>query len=150
MKKSTKKVLTILAVVAVIAVAIPVGMYIAGNYYFTDARIYEENWGVNLPSNIKEEYSKKTETSFHGDGLRYTIFKYEDSSSEFISSLSSDKDMDIENEFSAILASLSVEKNNYPDFTHDYLSQCKDSYGNELYIIYDAIENKLYLVQKTV
>lgn len=147
MKKSTK----IIFIIAVVIVAIPVGMYIAGNYYFTNARIYEETWNINLPRNVQEEYSKKTDTSFHGDGISYTVFQYDDSASHFTNSLTKEKNTDMEKDVSTILLALSVEKKNSPDFSHSYLwsHQGKED-GSKLYIIYDLDTEKLYVVQQTM
>ncbi len=150
MKKSTKIILIIL-IIAVIAVAIPTGMYVAGNYYFTDARIYEEYWNINLPRTVKEAFSKKSETGFNGDGLSYTVFKYADSSADFTKNFKKEKNTDMENEVLSILSALSVEKVNSPDFSHRYswLQQDKEG-GDKLYMIYDLDTKKLYVVQQTM
>lgn len=149
MKKSTKAIIIIAVVVAVIAV--PIGMYAAGNYYFTDARIYEENWNFNLPRTVKEEYSKKTEQSFHGDGFSYTVFKYDDASSNFTDGFNTGKNEEMENEVSSVLSALSVEKTNSPDFSHSYLwRQQKKADGSNFYMIYDTGVKKLYAVQQTL
>lgn len=151
MKKSTKTIIIIAVVVAVIAIAIPTGMYVAGNYYFTDARIYEETWNINLPRTVKEEYSKKTEQSFHGDGFSYTVFKYDDTSSDFTNNFKKEKNEEMENEVSSILSTLSVERANSPDFSHSYLwIQQEKEDGSNLYMIYDTSAKKLYVVQQTM
>ena len=147
MRKSKKKILTIAIIVAVVVIAIPVGLYVAGNYYFNDAHIYEETWDFNLPRNIKEEYSAKTPQDFRGEGLRYTVFRYEGDGSDFIKDFESEKNEQIETEISAILADLSVSEENAPAFSENYLWKHIEKYDDHLYIVYVAADAKLYLVQ---
>lgn len=151
MKKSKKLALTVVIIVIAAAVIIPLGMYLGGNYYFSDARIYEETWNINLPQNVKEEYSEKSSASFHGDGVRYTIFKYEDNNSGFTNDFKAEKAPEIENEVNSILAALSVAEENRPNFSNEYLWNYRESQGgDQLYIIYDTAEAKLYFVQSTM
>ena len=150
MRKSKKKILTIAIIVAVVVIAIPVGLYVAGNYYFNDAHIYEETWDFNLPRNIKEEYSAKTPQDFRGEGLRYTVFHYEADGSDFIKTFESEKNEQIETEISAILADLSVSEENAPAFSENYLWKHIEKYDDHLYIVYVAADAKLYLVQCSV
>ena len=44
--------------------------------------VLEANWGIELPIKAlcKEEYEADTGPSFHGDGIRYHVFSYTNSS----------------------------------------------------------------------
>ena len=43
----------------------------------------EINWGISLPSqaSLSEVYAKTSGSSFHGDGIRYHVFTYQDAAS---------------------------------------------------------------------
>ena len=56
--------------------------------YLTTAKTFEFNWGITIPSDLKEEYHINTEPSFGGDGERYSIFN----GSEFIMDFNSNQD----------------------------------------------------------
>ena len=42
------------------------------------ASTIEKNWGLRLPDGYREVYSADTGASFHGDGVRYHVFQYEE------------------------------------------------------------------------
>lgn len=42
------------------------------------ASAIEKNWGLRLPDGYREVYSADTGASFHGDGVRYHVFQYEE------------------------------------------------------------------------
>lgn len=44
------------------------------------ASTIEKNWGLCLPDGYREVYSADSGASFHGDGVRYHVFQYEEGS----------------------------------------------------------------------
>ncbi|HAS38222.1 MAG TPA: hypothetical protein DCS04_06430, partial [Ruminococcaceae bacterium] len=55
----TKKKKYIIALVLVLAIAIPIGLYVAGNLYYSAKRIYEQNWNIELPDKMKVKFDIK-------------------------------------------------------------------------------------------
>ncbi len=69
-----KKIITAISAIALLAVAI-FGCYSSHSYLET----IEKNWGIALPEEavLNEIYSKQTEPTFNGDGVRYHVFSCE-------------------------------------------------------------------------
>ena len=61
----TKKKKCIIALILVLAVAIPIGLYVAGNLYYSAKRIYEQNWNIELPDKMKVKFDIKDGNSSH-------------------------------------------------------------------------------------
>lgn len=78
----------IIALVLVLAIAIPIGLYVAGNLYYSAKRIYEQNWDIELPDKMKVKLDIKDGNSSHNDGVRYTVFEVKERS-EFFDDFSS-------------------------------------------------------------
>jgi hypothetical protein len=149
MVSTKKKILKRLFMTLVIIIAIPAGLYIAGNYYYTSARIYEMYWNINLPYDIKEKYNAETPQDFQGDGSRYTVFQIKDADAPFLAGASDQRDVAIEDEVLSILNTVNAEKNWYPDFSRAYLWKKISQYDNKLYIIYDSKTSLAYFIQNT-
>ncbi|MBE6114723.1 MAG: hypothetical protein E7191_06540 [Erysipelotrichaceae bacterium] len=120
--------------------------------------VLESNWDVSLPVKavLTEVYSKQTEDSFHGDGIRYHIYsyRYEDyidlmfawSSNErktiYYSSLSETA--------SAWLDEIEVpitERPKYYACSNWYRSQSDNS---EIIIFWDSEINMLYIIESFI
>ena len=146
MKK--RRALRIALVIAAVAVVLLCGLYAFGKSYFTDARVYEINWGIELPGGMTELYSTGSEASFGGDGFSYTVYEYDGGSSAFNDSLSAGPDAGAESAVGEILDALAVPESERPDFTSDYTwrsgSRPVDE-RDELYII--CQDGKLYIAE---
>ena len=151
MKK--RRALTVFAVVVSVVFVMLCGLYAFGKSYFTDARVYEINWGIELPSGITELYSAGSEPSFHGDGFDYTVYEYDGGSGEFNAELSSGHDAGVESAVGEILDALAVPDDERPDFSETYslmaLTDPNDT-RNHLYVLYFAGSNRLYLAEVTM
>ncbi len=144
-----EKVVKRLFITLIIIIAIPIGLYIAGNCYYTPARIYEMYWNINLPNDIKEKYNAETPPDFHGDGSRYTVFQLNELNPPFLIGTSIQKNVKTENEILSILNILGAEKNWYPDFSHGYKWKKLTQHDDYLYIIYDPKSSLVYFIQDT-
>ena len=85
----------------------------------SNARKYINNWNIELSSNLKSLYEKKTEIGFQGDGTIYEIFELE-KTSKLPNNLFSNKNTDFEALFKEYLVNLKINTNQYPDFKNDY------------------------------
>jgi hypothetical protein len=153
MKKKTKIIIGIAAII----VAIPVGLYIAGCYYYTDARTYEANWNINLPRTVKEEYSNWSEPDFHGDGYAYTVFSYDDTDVNFTGQFEKGENTGMEKQVCDILQDLNVDEDEYPDFSHayswyekKYLWDSDNGGGDHFWMVYDDTTHRLFAIQSTM
>ncbi|MDP4153808.1 MAG: hypothetical protein Q8865_10310 [Bacillota bacterium] len=150
MMNKKKKIITGTLIAVVVIIAIPLGLYIAGNTFYSDTRIYEQYWKINVPRAAKEKYNINTPTSFHGDGYRFTSFELKSADSPLLSGASNDKSSSMQNEVTSILDSLNAEKKQYPNFNHTYLWKSMSQHENKLYIIYDKDLSMLYFAQQTM
>lgn len=115
------------------------------------ASIYEKNWGISLPKKMIVEYEAKTDTSFHGDGKRYTIFKVNSIPENFLSSFNNEKNEDFVFIVKSILVSLDVPESNMSDCEEDYCwqSMVKNEHDH-LYMLYITNSQRLYICQVTM
>lgn len=131
---------------------IVVGLYIIGRLYYTNERIIEESWNIDLPEGIEEEYYQHSEIGFQGDGEHYHVFSSKGSESidEFIRDFKTEKNPELENKVTAIFDELAVPKNKRINFHEDYLWMVKfDSVDprDTLYLIYQPSTSKLYVIR---
>lgn len=79
-RRRSRRVLLVIAALPVLATMLIAGVYFWGMATFTTQRTFENNWGVVIPVGLKiVEYH--AEESFHGDGVRLTVFDVEDPAS---------------------------------------------------------------------
>lgn len=143
MKKTKKLIMIVFSGILLIAL----GLYIAGNLYYTHARIYEENWKIALPSDLRKLYGIKSATGPHGDGLRYTIYELKDADAPFLEGASLRKNTEMQDEVIKILNDLRADKQKYPNFSNTYKWKILSKYSDKLYMIYDTKSSYVYFVQ---
>lgn len=129
------------------AIAVVLGLYVAGNWYFSDKKDLKSNWNIVLPKNMQEEYSTHGEIDFQGHGTRYTVFKIQNFDASLLKGMSSTKDSVTEESVNALLRSIDADKNKYPCFTNAYQWKILSRYTYKLYIILDKKSSLLYFVQ---
>lgn len=56
----------------------------------------KHHYGVTIPNDAVLEYSFKTSTSFHGDGVKYYIFKFEHEPTQIVSKMQSKNSKSLE------------------------------------------------------
>lgn len=111
-------------------------------------RIIQANWQVDLPYGCRQLYEIDSGKSFHGDGERYHVFRYEESKEQPVL-----EDGNLLSEASkgrviAILESLRADKDWYPYFekvTGKRIYRKQD--GSFMYLLYEEEERKLYVVE---
>ena len=144
----TKKKKCIIALVLVLAVAIPIGLYVAGNLYYSAKRIYEQNWNIELPDKMKVKFDIKDGNSSHNDGVRYTVFEVKERS-EFFNDFSSKKSPAFEEHFQENISGLKLSDENLPNWNDNYIWKQMELYENSLYIVFDTDTDTLFITQKT-
>ncbi len=119
------------------------------------SNVLKVNWNIELPnnSNIKEIYSANSDSSFHGDGIRYHIFSYqnEDKIGELFNWFIEEKETIFYSSYSESvnnwLSEIKVPQENYPNYSNCKYWYSKQDDNSEIIILWDSKENKLYIVE---
>lgn len=117
--------------------------------------VIERNWGFDIPSDasLKAVYEKDEGASFHGDGLRYHVFEYENEEPIYEMCDWSETEQEaifyssLKKSANRWLKQLGVDKDYYPDFSrcvHCYQTQDDNS---EMIIYWDDDKNMLYVIE---
>ena len=129
---------------------------------FTHKSIYELNWDINIPSDLKMIYHDQDKHDFQGKGKRYTILEshgsYEGpliiskgSKKELQSYSGSSKDEtkhDVEEFINTIATDLNVPENKLPEFDRYYVWQKFVMRENVLIVLYYPNDYKIYFIEK--
>ncbi|MPQ44866.1 hypothetical protein [Clostridium tarantellae] len=113
------------------------------------SNIIKSNWKIELPTEYNEIYSNDSGDSFLGDGQRYHIFEYKDTTN-IIKSLNwqENKNINVELNILKILSNLDISSEFLPDFKHDYqyFSQTEPD-SSEIYIVFFEELRKVYIIE---
>ena len=126
-----------------------IGAYIGVDIYnHTPKRLYERNWKITLPKKMNQEFDISTEPSFHGDGVRFSVFSSKSEiSNEFLTGFKTEDIECFKEEIYKYLEMLKVPNEYYPNFEHPCSMKKMEMYSNKLYLIYDEKTYNLYVVQ---
>ena len=118
------------------------------------SNVLKINWNIELPKNtIKEIYNANSDSSFHGDGIRYHIFSYknENKIEELFNWSIEEKETIFYSSYSESvnnwLNNIKVSKENYPNYSNCKYWYDKQDDNSEIIILWDSKENKLYIVE---
>lgn len=132
------------------------------------ASVLEANWGIELPIKAfcKEVYEADTGPSFHGDGIRYHVFSYQNGSAienmlswsdvngntlAWSQTIGEEKKFQTYSEASDIwLDALDIPMEHYPDY-----DVCSYHYRNaddnsELIVFWNPEINRFYIVENLI
>lgn len=137
----------------VLFIMFSIALFSSCSFAFSYTFVLQENWDITIPisSGCKEIY-KKSETSFHGDGVRYHVYSY--TNIDVIKSMflwsnvqSNTKYFSTYSETSEEwLNKLGVPYNERPQyFNCSYWYEIKEN--NELLICWDKKESKIYILE---
>lgn len=122
-------------------------------FWSSDDVIYE-NWNIRLPQNGEEIYYTDSGDSFHGDGIRYSVYKY--SSGEIVDNAfqwNDKKDKNMEEEIKEVVENLKEEDGEISEeykinFSkrYEYIRKDKDD-NSKLYLIHIIDENRIYVIE---
>ena len=133
-----------------------VGVALIWMDYFSDySNVLKINWELSLPHDAaySEVYSQSSESTFNGDGTRYHVFTYVNTTpiSEMLAWQSTERKTLYSGSYSAAvedwLDKLGVPANERPVYencSYWYQSQADNS---EIIILWGERENKLYVVE---
>ena len=143
----------VLIVIFIIVVFSLLGIIIYNNLS-NYSNVLKANWNVELPKNsIKEIYSANSDSSFHGDGIRYHIFSYknENKIEELFNWSIEEKETIFYSSYSESvnnwLNKIKVSQENYPDYSNCKYWYKKQDDNSEIIILWNSKENKLYIVE---
>ena len=144
MKKKTI-IIVIISIFLLIAAISFIKQIKSGTSYLNTIKL---NWNISLPNNCKEIYHVDSGASFHGDGERYHVFRY-DADITLDAPISKLKASVYDRESVLnILSKLKAEKEFYPDFdsiTHGVVLKQNDT--STLYLYYSTLQRILYVTE---
>ena len=118
------------------------------------SNVLKVNWNIELPKNlVKEIYSANSDSSFHGDGIRYHIFSYknENKIEELFNWSIEEKETIFYSSYSESvnnwLNEIKVSKENYPNYSNCKYWYNKQDDNSEIIIIWDSNKDRLYIVE---
>lgn len=141
-------------------ILIPILFYYFGESDFSQESIYELNWGINIPSNLKIVYHNQDKHDFQGKGKRYTLFETneiyklplitsKDDSKEVQGYYGSSKsDYNIEEFIQTITTDLNVPESNMPKFDRYHVWQKFVLRENALIVLYFPNDYKIYFIEE--
>lgn len=116
----------------------------------------ERNWSLELPKDLHETYHKDTGSSFHGDGIFYTIYQINDVDS--IESLVDWTDVSSPTRLTDSYEDFATQCLDELDISSDKrinLEQCRYYYqvkedGSELLLVYNPETDYLYVIENRI
>lgn len=151
-----------ISLILILIILIPILIYNTGKSYFSRDRIYELTWQIDIPANFKEIYHYTDKHGFHGDGLRYTVFKakemnstalinYKNEAKEIkrrIGNSKDTKDRNIERFVQNIISKLGVPEMNQPPFNRFFIFQEFIKRNDRLVILYFPEINQIHFAEE--
>lgn len=118
-----------------------------GNYFFC----LRVNWNIRVAKS-KVLYYEKSEPSFHGDGMKYAVLKYDSDISKFSNvTWQSEKNLFLEEKINKISNYLGINETYLLDFNDDYLYYTKQERDlSTLFMIYMYNQGKIYIIEEIV
>ena len=147
MKKNILKIIIILLFIFILAKIYDYYSYILG---------FKSNWDINFPVATKELYYVDTGGGFHGDGITYGVFYYNNTEKidKMLNWQESISNSDIEkfnhllkelNKINSINEKMLVDFNN-PENLYYVMTQGRDK-RSTLFLIYNKSEKRLYYLE---
>lgn len=121
-------------------------MYMYGKVYYSKERIYELNFGIDIPE-IKKILVSETEESFTGDSDEIVIYLPK----QIPKGYSFAKDKEVEEAVKYILLKFGIEEQFYPDFSQAYKwpGYIKNEGYDIIYILYFPETGRVYPVKQS-
>ena len=133
-----------------------VSIVLCGSLYFLineDNKPYHViniNWDMHLPNHYKETYYKEDTSSVMCNGLRFSIFEYENSDEikKAVKWTDGNDVKEIAVPVITILDSLHVDYDKYPDLNGNYKYYHQNKDGNsDIYLITNDEYKKIYIIE---
>ena len=145
-----KKILIVFIIIIVFGL---LGMIIYSNLTnYSD--VLKINWNIELPKySIKEIYNANSDSSFHGDGIRYHVFSYKDEEKikDMLNWFSEEKETIYYSTYSEgvnnWLNEIKVQKENYPNYSNCKYWYDRKNDNSEIVILWNSTKAMLYIVE---
>lgn len=130
-----------------IFVGIPLGIYILATHEDTGKVIRESYWGIVLPTEkeMDEILRERTETGFHGESLRHSIYIVE--RNEIKLKLRVDTMTDIETTCLEYCENVDTDEKYIPDFSQEYRWRKFEKYQDTLILVYFVDTKELHIFE---
>lgn len=128
-------------------VGIPLSIYILATHENTGKVIQEPYWGIALPSKkgMDEVMKERTETGFHGESLRHSIYMVERNEIKFRFRV--DTNADIEITCLEFCDDVSTDEEYIPDFSQEYRWRKFEKYQDTLILVYFVETKELHIFE---
>lgn len=158
----SKRILFIIIVIGIIL--IPMLLYYFDKNEFSQKNIYETNWDIRIPSELKTLYHKQDQHDFQGKGIRYTVFATNEPHSlplvtfinttkeiqSFDGNSNTERDYEIEALIQTIVTDLKISESNLPKFDVNYIWQKLVKPGGKLIILYFPYTDRIYFIEDLI
>ena len=128
-------------------VGIPLGIYILATHEDTGKVIRESDWGIALPTEkeMDEVLKERTETGFHGESLRHSIYIVE--RNEIKLKLRVDTKTGIEIACLEYCEDVGTDDEYMPDFSQEYRWRKFEKYQDTLILVYFVETKELHVFE---
>ena len=112
-----------------------------------------EEWGIILPATEWEVYNEAIGSSFAGKGVRYHVFRYQDTSAiQKAVAWHRGRNMLVERKIDALLRDMDIAKGYEVNFNgeYQYFTLVKRGSTKELFLLYFPDQNRLCVVEDYV
>ena len=120
----------------------------------SDKKAYQQLWNIVIPKNAVEEFKTRTKPHWQGEGTKYTVFKLESETEDFISLFLNEHEYERKIEkpqFEKEMNSLLLEEipNEFrPKWEDEYSFKCMHKGSAVLYLSYFADLSRLIFCQE--
>ncbi|MCI8781766.1 MAG: hypothetical protein HFH70_14080 [Lachnospiraceae bacterium] len=148
-----------LIIIILILVLAALGVfYIVNKLYSAHQSLYEENWNMKFPNDMKEVYTTHGEIGFQGDGVRYSVFRCDDGTDDFLKDFKMGKSKNFEKEFQAFIGAnesamaIDVPDKYLPDWTENYMWKKMEQHEqlDSIYMVFNQKTNELFVLEKSI
>lgn len=136
--------------ILVLAMAVLSRAYTPKETYIKSIR---EEWGIILPATEWEVYNEAIGSSFAGKGVRYHVFRYQDTSAiQKAVAWHRGRNMLVERKIDALLRDMDIAKGYEVNFNgeYQYFTLVKRGSTKELFLLYFPDQNRLCVVEDYV
>lgn len=147
--------ITIVGISIAVVIAIVIGSALTWNYFQDYSTTLNANWEIQLPrkAHYSEVYRKDSGATFHGDGIRYHVFSYQEEKqiSRMLDWSDHEEKMIFHSSYSEAITewlnSIDVPSGEWPNDSEClswYESQADNS---EIIVLWDAGLKRIYVVE---
>lgn len=115
---------------------------------YSEKQIYEKNWGMHLPDGMRVIYKSTSKDTAMGDAVFYTAFALNEHASQYFEKLTEKEGRIPQEEIKRLLSLSNANLQEYPDpYEECSFSSMVREDGSTLYILYNPLSSKAFLIQ---